>query len=114
MSRRAAHFCSHVNCFLQKMWGNLKNGTSEGQHLCGSEIPRVYYIGLEEGSIIAAMVLNHQYNEGYKKFNWQTKASEHEITVIHALGVLPEYSGKGYAKEMVKKRFKQLRTIARK
>lgn len=42
MSRRAAHFCSHVNCFLQKMWGNLKNGTSEGQHLCGSEIPRVY------------------------------------------------------------------------
>ena len=63
------------------------------------------YIGLEGGSIIAAMVLNHQYNEGYKKFNWQTKASEHEITVVHALGVHPAYSGKGYAKEMVKKAF---------
>ena len=30
------------------MWGNLKNGTSEGQHLCGSEIPRVYIKDMEE------------------------------------------------------------------
>ena len=61
------------------------------------------YIGLNEDTIIAAMVLNNQCNEGYKKFNWQTKASENEITVIHALGVHPSCSGRGYAKEMVKK-----------
>ena len=30
------------------MWGNLKNGTSESQHLCGSEIPRVYVYEAEE------------------------------------------------------------------
>lgn len=63
------------------------------------------YIGLEGDRIVAAMVLNHQYNEEYKKFDWQTEASAHEITVIHALGVHPAYSGKGYAKEMVKKAF---------
>lgn len=60
------------------------------------------YIGLEGDTIIAAMVLNHECNEGYKQFNWQTKASADEITVIHALGVHPIYGGKGYAKEMVK------------
>ena len=30
------------------MWGNLKNGISGSQYLCGLEIPRVYII-LKEG-----------------------------------------------------------------
>lgn len=63
------------------------------------------YIGMENGKIIAAMVLNHQCNDGYQKFQWQTEAEENEITVIHALGIHPAYSGKGYAKSMVKKVF---------
>lgn len=51
------------------------------------------------------MVLNHQCNEGYKKFHWQTEATKNEIIVIHALGIHPAHSGKGYAKSMVKKVF---------
>lgn len=51
------------------------------------------------------MVLNHQCNDGYRKFKWQTEAAADEILVIHALGVHPAYSGKGYAKAMVKKAF---------
>lgn len=61
------------------------------------------YIGMENDKIVAAMVLNHQCNDGYRKFHWQTEATENEITVIHALGVHPDYNGKGYAKAMVKK-----------
>lgn len=61
------------------------------------------FVGLENGEIAAAMILNHQCNEGYKKSHWHTQAAEEEVTVIHALGVHPVYSGKGYAKAMVKK-----------
>lgn len=63
------------------------------------------YIGIEHDIIVAAMVLNHQCNDGYKKFHWRTEAAKDEITVIHALGVHPAYSGKGHAKAMVKKAF---------
>ena len=56
------------------------------------------YFGIENNSIIAAMVLNHDCNESYKKFQWPTEAKPDEIMVIHALGVHPLQSGKGYAK----------------
>lgn len=61
------------------------------------------YICVKNNHIVGAMVLNHQCNESYNKFQWQTKAREEEILIIHALGVHPMYSGKGYAKAMVKK-----------
>lgn len=61
------------------------------------------YTCIEDNHIVGAMVLNHQCNEGYKKFQWQTEAAENEILVIHALGVHPVHSGKGYAKAMVKR-----------
>ncbi len=72
------------------------------------------YIGMENSEIIAAMILNHQYNDGYKKFHWQTNAKENEITVIHALGIHPTHFGKGYAKLMVKKHSKLRLTIIKK
>ena len=60
------------------------------------------YIAEEDGMIVGAMVLNHQSNEEYGKFDWPTKADEEEVTVIHALGILPSMRGKGYAKQMVR------------
>jgi len=63
------------------------------------------YVCTEDDHIAGAMVLNHQCNDGYRKFKWQTEAAADEILVIHALGVHPAYSGKGYAKAMVKKAF---------
>ena len=56
----------------------------------------------EDGVIIGAMVVNHECNEGYRKFDWPTKAEDSEIVLIHALGVDPAYSGKGIAKQMVR------------
>ena len=46
-------------------------------------------------------MLNHQSNDEYSKFDWSTKAANEEVTVIHALGILPSERGKGYAKQMV-------------
>ena len=63
------------------------------------------YICTDDNHIAGAMVLNHRCNDGYRKFQWQTGAAENEILIIHALGVHPVYSGKGYAKEMVRKAF---------
>ncbi|MGT2906566.1 GNAT family N-acetyltransferase [Streptococcus dentiloxodontae] len=71
----------------------LKTSISDGDLL----------IGLEGEQIVAAMVLNHDCNEGYQAFNWKIKADASDITVIHALGVHPSFSGNGYAKEMVQK-----------
>ncbi len=60
------------------------------------------YIGIEDEKIISAMVMNHECNEAYKEFPWPTIAEEDEISVIHALGVHPSQTRKGYASEMVK------------
>ncbi len=60
------------------------------------------FIALDGEAIIGAMILNHLYNEEYNKFQWPTKADDPEITVIHALAVHPFFTGKGYARQMVR------------
>lgn len=52
-------------------------------------------------NIVAAMILNHDCNEGYKEAQWNVNADADEIMVIHSLGVSPEYHGHGFAKKMV-------------
>ena len=64
------------------------------------------YICIEnDNNIVAAMILNHQCNDEYRNIQWQTETIEEEILIIHALGVHPAHSGKGYAKAMVNKAF---------
>lgn len=60
------------------------------------------YVGVSEEGIAAAMIVNHQCNESYVKAKWPTKAAPDEITVIHALGVHPDFVGRGLAKELVR------------
>lgn len=56
-----------------------------------------------ENEYIAAMIVNHQSNAGYQKIQWATQAQDDEVTVVHALCVLPDFQGKGLAGAMVKK-----------
>lgn len=56
-----------------------------------------------ENAYAAAMIVNHQSNEGYNKIKWATEAEPDEVTVIHTLGVLPAFQGKGIAGAMVRK-----------
>lgn len=59
------------------------------------------FVGEIDGKIVSCMVVNHEYNEGYQNFPWSVKAEDSEIFVIHALGVLYEFAGRGIAKQMV-------------
>ena len=61
------------------------------------------YLATEKGQLAAAMIFNHDYNEGYNAFQWQTDAGDSEVMVIHALGVHPDYARRGYAKALVQK-----------
>lgn len=60
------------------------------------------YVLTRDDHIAAAMILNHACNEGYAGTDWCVAAPEDEITVVHALGVLPEFHGCGLAKAMVR------------
>ena len=55
----------------------------------------------KDGEYIGAMVVNSATNEGYKKVKWNSNVKDEEITLIHALGVKPEFQGQGVASKMV-------------
>ncbi len=59
------------------------------------------FIGSLDDKIICAMIVNHKFNDEYNQVKWSAKANEDEVMVIHALGVIPSYSGNGYAKQLV-------------
>lgn len=59
------------------------------------------YIGEMDGQTVSCMVVNHEYNDGYKDIRWSVEAKDSALFVIHALGVNPMFSGKGIAKQMV-------------
>lgn len=60
------------------------------------------FIGLWDKEIVSAMVVNQECNEGYDKVNWPNAFQRNEVMVIHALGILPSYQGRGIAKQMCK------------
>ena len=59
------------------------------------------YIGQIDGQIVSCMIVNHEYNDGYRDIQWSIEAKDAELLVIHALGVNPMFSGEGIAKQMV-------------
>ena len=59
---------------------------------------------------LGAMIINHSCNDGYATVKWKVKADAGEFTVIHTLGVHPDFSGQGIAAKMLEKVF----SIARK
>lgn len=59
------------------------------------------YIGKEDGKIMAAYIMNHYCDAAYDTVKWQIDAAKEQISVMHALRVLPQYSGKGYATRLV-------------
>lgn len=61
------------------------------------------YVGEIDGHMAACMVVNHEYNDGYKGIRWSVEARDSELLVVHALGVHPVFSGRGIAKQLVQK-----------
>lgn len=64
-------------------------------------IDRTLFVGERDHKIIAAMILNHDYTEGYERGDWQTKAAPHDILFVHALGVDFNHQGEGLAKRLI-------------
>ena len=65
---------------MQKKWGNLKNGTSGSQYLCGSEIPRVYQAVEEAGVDFVSTANNHCMDRGLDGL-------KRTITILDAVGL---------------------------
>lgn len=60
------------------------------------------YIGYEDDVPVSVMVINREYNEGYEKAAWPSGIPMSDAVMIHALGVLPEFSGRGIAGAMTR------------
>ena len=72
------------------------------------------FLGEESGETVAAMVLNHDCNEGYAKVAWPTKAAPGEVLLIHALCVYAPCAGRGLAKELVRYAIDEARRLGMK
>ena len=60
-----------------------------------------YYMGLLGEKMVCGMIMNHSWNDGYDSCPWRVDAKREEVTVLHALGVLCGYTGRGFAKALV-------------
>ena len=60
------------------------------------------YTAWREGALAGAMVLNRSCTPGYERIDWAVEAPPEEVSVIHALGVAPDFQGKGVAKALVR------------
>ncbi len=68
----------------------------------GAIVNHQQFVGLEDGKIVIASIVNHDCAAGYNDIHWQVEAGAEEFWVLHALRVLPEQEGKGFAKQMLK------------
>lgn len=59
------------------------------------------FIGIEDSRIMAGYIINNQSDPSYDSVEWQITAKKENISILHALRVLPAYSGRGYSKELV-------------
>lgn len=74
------------------------------------------YFGHIQDTLAAVVILNHECEESYDRYEWTVPASREETLFVHALGVLPGFSGKGIGKAMVRfalefAREQQLKTV---
>lgn len=67
------------------------------------------YLLLDGGEILGAMVMNHNCTEGYEQVTWGIDASSEEVSVIHALGIMPTSHGKGLGKRLVQEAIDEAR-----
>ena len=67
------------------------------------------YMGLLEGRVVSAMVLNHSHAPQYDKVRWALDLKDRDFFVIHALGVDPDVAGKGIGSGMIREAVRSAR-----
>lgn len=71
-------------------------------YLKESLVQKELFVGSLNGELCAAMIVNQKHHEEYNNIPWPTEASENEVAIIHALGILPAHEGKGRGSQMLK------------
>lgn len=91
-----------------KMLGNSsflpegnKGGFPSGRLIADSINNDELFIGIEDDCIMAAYIINHLCDASYDNVKWQVDANKEEASILHALRISPDYSGRGYAKRLV-------------
>lgn len=79
-----------------------------GKHPSDAEITEYIaggnmYMLLDNDTIAGVIAITPFQEEGYHPVRWQIDASDGEVMVLHLLGIIPSYQGKGVGKVMVRK-----------
>ena len=67
----------------------------------GAVAKKEQLVGMEDGKIVAACIVNNECQDVYATAGWRVSAGEDEFWVLHALRIAPEYEGRGFAKQML-------------
>jgi len=79
------------------VYGDYPNDEMITKYIAGD----CMYYALMDGKVCGAFALPNQGKDEYE-IKWGNDIKEDEASVIHLFGLLPEYQGKGLAKEMLK------------
>ncbi len=88
--------------FLEFRPGWAKNVYPDDAYLKECVETGMMHVVVEGDELIGAMVLNTKSNDSYGQCTWPHEVPEGKYMVIHALGVMPRMSRRGYAKAMVR------------
>lgn len=67
-----------------------------------------------DGGLLACVILNNAWNEGYEGIIWRTDCPREEVLVPHALAVEPDCQGKGIGKTVMQEIIEMARHAGRK
>ncbi len=79
-----------------------KGGFPSEEMIRGAIAMKAQFVGIEDDKIVAAYIIDHNCDSTYHSVQWKVNAKMDEVMVLHALRVLPEYSGRGYSKQLVR------------
>lgn len=64
-------------------------------------IKKELLVGIVDDEIIIACIVNHDCDDSYRSVHWISGAGTDEAFVLHALRILPEFEGCGYARKLL-------------
>ena len=91
---------------IESMRANLGGGWKKGVYPTGAYLDQMIaqqelFLLLEEGAILAAVVLNHRADDAFYKAAWQVDAKPEEVLVVHTLASSPDRHRTGLASRMM-------------
>lgn len=60
------------------------------------------YVAVSDEAIAGALILNHDFNEGFAGVPWNVDAGPDQAAILHAFAVSPGHRGKGIGKAMLR------------